>query len=144
LAGWPNGMRRLVFDLCKGICSYCGYPMDYNDMVLHHVINRKDHGQSDMNNCEPRHKECEAQCHALFRNGNAREGVISHEPANRKRKCRTGDLPRRSKVSRLRKRSGKGKKKNRRQIVLPTEVRQPKVPRVCFRTPRKESPGSED
>lgn len=58
--------------------------MTFREMVLHHIVNRSDNGQSDLRNLTPRHKRCESHCHATYRHGNPEEG---EGYVLRKRRC---------------------------------------------------------
>jgi 5-methylcytosine-specific restriction endonuclease McrA len=68
--GWPHGTREAVHRRQNGVCAKCGEFVPVKEMILHHIVNQKDHGESTERNAEGRCGKCEKRCHEIHSDGN--------------------------------------------------------------------------
>lgn len=67
---WPRGCRDIVYERQRGMCEWCGNPLDKKEMVLHHRINKSRGGADSESNARGRHPVCEGEAHQRTKDGN--------------------------------------------------------------------------
>lgn len=68
--GWQKGTREIVYERQGGVCAICGEFTAKKDMVLHHVKNKRRHGESTPDNAQGRCITCERIAHKVHKEGN--------------------------------------------------------------------------
>lgn len=68
--GWQHGTREAVHARQNGMCAVCGRFVKVGEMILHHVKNRRRHGESTPSNAEGRCILCERIAHKVDKDGN--------------------------------------------------------------------------